>query len=250
MKWHVLLFIFMAWFLTARVSAGVANETSYLDAIKLELQKSWPTNRSITLVFHGHSVPAGYFRTPKVDTFNAYPHLLHRLLKEFYPNAVINVIVTAIGGENSVQGAARFDREVLSHHPDVLCFDYALNDRGVGLERARLAWIEMIRKAKAANIKVILLSPSPDMAAQLDNPGDPLNRHADQIRQLAAEFNVGLVDSLASFKAEIARGTRVADLMSQSNHPNARGHALIAAELQPWFVIGNGHRSATGNSSR
>jgi hypothetical protein len=35
---------------------------------------------------------------------------------------------------------------------------------------------------------------------------------------------VGLVDSLAAFKVGLARGTPLAELMPQVNHPNARGH--------------------------
>jgi hypothetical protein len=62
----------------------------------------------VNLVFHGHSVPAGYFKTPHVDTLNAYPAQLQRLLKERFPTVVLNSIVTAIGGEDSVRGAARF----------------------------------------------------------------------------------------------------------------------------------------------
>lgn len=83
---------------------------TYLADICVELSKSWPTNRTVNIVCHGHSVPAGYFRTPTVQTFDAYPYLLHRGLAERFPHAVINVIVTGIGGENSGQGAKRFRR--------------------------------------------------------------------------------------------------------------------------------------------
>ena len=58
------------------------------------------------MVAHGHSVPAGYFKTPVVQTFDAYPHLPHKALNERYAHAVINVIVTVMGGEDSVSGAA------------------------------------------------------------------------------------------------------------------------------------------------
>ena len=85
-------------------------------------------------------------------------------IKSIYPYAVINVINTCIGGENSVQGAKRFDDEVLSHQPNVLFINYALNDRGVGLEKSYSAWSEMIKKAKSRNIKVSLITPSPDQS--------------------------------------------------------------------------------------
>ena len=132
----------------------------YLDPILLELAKRWPSNRTVNIVCHGHSVPAGYFATPFVNTFSAYPHLLHRLIKERFPFAVANVIVTAIGGESSVSGEARFERDVLSLRPDVLTIDYSLNDRSVGLDAARGAWEKMINAALDRSVKVILCTPT------------------------------------------------------------------------------------------
>lgn len=41
--------------------------------IRQELQKKWPDNRTVNLVFHGHSVPSGYANTPNVKTLQAYP---------------------------------------------------------------------------------------------------------------------------------------------------------------------------------
>lgn len=207
---------------------------AYLSVLVDELEKSWPHNRMVEIVCHGHSVPAGYFATPTVDTFNAYPHLLHVGLKRRFPHAVINVTVTAIGGENSVAGAARFARDVLSRKPDVVTIDYALNDRGIGLEPARKAWESMIAQSKAAGVKVIFLTPSGDLSAKMIDAADPLCRHAEQIRALAKANGVALVDSFAAFQTAARKG-RMAELMSQSNHPNRAGHELIANELLSWF---------------
>lgn len=216
-------------------SPQLADRRQYLAALSGEMARQWPRNRTINIVCHGHSVPAGYFKTPLVDTFNAYPHLLHVGLKQRFPFAVLNVTVTAIGGEASESGAARFERDVLSLRPDVVLIDYALNDRRIGLARARAAWSAMIEQAQARGIKVILLTPTADLTAKLDDPADPLNQHAEQIRALAAQYHVALADSLAAFKAAVKNGARLESLMSQSNHPNRRGHDLVAAELLPWF---------------
>jgi acyl-CoA thioesterase-1 len=219
---------------------GVAAEPqTYLADVSKELAKSWPTNRTVNIVCHGHSVPAGYFRTPDVRTFDAYPFLLHRGLNERFPHAVINVIVTAKGGENSESGAKRFKRDVLSLRPDVVTVDYALNDRPIGLARAEKAWRTIIEMALACRIKVILLTPTPDLAAHLNDPADPLNRHAEQIRRLAAEYHVGLVDSLAQFQRVVHSGGNLRDLMAQGNHPDRLGHELVAAELLKWFPVPN-----------
>jgi acyl-CoA thioesterase I len=217
------------------VSRFIADKATYLADVTRELGKAWPTNRTVNIVCHGHSVPAGYFKTPDVRTFDAYPHLLHVGLKERFTNAVINVIVTAIGGETADNGAKRFETDVLTHKPDVVTIDYALNDRGIGLERARKAWVAMIEMAQARGIKVLLLTPTPDKRAKLDDPNDPLNQHAEQIRSLAREYHTGLVDSLAAFKEYLKAGGKLEDVMSQVNHPNRKGHELVAKGLLEWF---------------
>jgi len=216
-------------------SQSRADSSTYLQDILAELKKEWPGNRTINIVCHGHSVPSGYFKTPIVDTINAYPHLLHRGLKDRFPYAVINVIVTGIGGESSPSGAARFEWDVLQHRPELITIDYALNDRRVSLPEAKKSWELMIQKAMAQKIKVILLTPTGDVTANLDNPEDPLNQHAEQIRQLACTFGVGLADSLAATCQQVKNGTPLCSLMSQDNHPNRQGHDLVVAELLKWF---------------
>jgi lysophospholipase L1-like esterase len=210
---------------------------NYLGDILALLKKDWPDNRAVNIVCHGHSVPAGYFKTPVVDTMNAYPHLLHAGLNQRFPHAVINVIVTAIGGETSERGAARFEQEVLVHRPDVLTIDYGLNDRGIGLEKARAAWSGMIEKALARGIKIILLTPTGDLTVKLDDLNDPLHQHAKQIRSLAKTYGVALADSFAATIAAVNSGVLLEDLMSQVNHPNRRGHDLVTAELLKWFPV-------------
>jgi hypothetical protein len=44
-----------------------------------------------------------------------------------------------------------------------------------------------------------------------------------------------LVDSLNTFREKLRSGVQLPDLMSQSNHPNAAGHALVAADLLKCF---------------
>jgi lysophospholipase L1-like esterase len=160
-------------------------------------------------------------------------------LKSRYPYAVVNTIVTAIGGENSEQGAKRFVDEVLTHRPDVLFIDYALNDRGIGLDRALKSWEYMIGTALSNGIKVILCTPTPDQSVDILDDSSPLALHAAQIRKLAEKYAVGLVDLYLIFQERVRRGDALASNMSQINHPNAAGHILAAMEIVGWIVIDN-----------
>jgi acyl-CoA thioesterase I len=219
-----------------------ADSTTYLNNIKAELVKQWPKNRTINLVFHGHSVPAGYFNTPHVRTLDAYPQQVLKELKALYPYAVINCITTAIGGENSVAGEKRFEQDVLTHQPDVLFIDYALNDRYLvkndsiaSLRTSREAVEKMIKAALKKNIKVILLTPSPDQRENISDPNTRLQQFTDQLIELAKKYNIGLADSYAQFMKQVSSGQTLVQFMSQSNHPNEKGHALIAAEIVKYF---------------
>ncbi len=217
----------------------IANRTKYLKEVTDELRREWPKNRTINIVCHGHSVPAGYFATPVVDTFNAYPHLVHIGLKEKYPFAVINFIITAIGGEDSEWGALRFERDVLSLYPWVVTIDYGLNDRRIGLKKAKSAWKSMIEKCLENNIKVLLLTPTLDSSGLFEENKDQWNllrKHAEQIRKLAEEYEVGLVDCFSVFENYIRNGGDIMDLLSWPNHPNRKGHELIAREILRWFI--------------
>jgi lysophospholipase L1-like esterase len=229
----VVLFVFFSC-LNAQAQADAK---TYLQDIKTEMKKEWPKNRTINLVFHGHSVPAGYFKTPFINTLDSYPYLLLKNLKKEYPNALINIIVTARGGENSESGGKRFKTDVLTHKPDVVFIDYVLNDRGLGLIRSKMAMRSMIQQALETNCKVILLTPSPHQNFDLKDSSSYLEAFSTQIKELAGEFQVGCADSYGVFKRTVLSDKiSLQNLMSQVNHPNKAGHQLIADELIKWFM--------------
>jgi acyl-CoA thioesterase-1 len=231
----LLFYLVLAFAVQGQENIQFAGRKDYLKEVQSELLKEWPKNRTINLVFHGHSVPAGYFKTPVVNTLEAYPFQLLKLLKALYPVAVINIINTSVGGENSESGARRFETEVLVHRADVLFIDYALNDRRIGLEGCAKAWESMIEKALKMNIKVILLTPSPDQKVNIAEPGNLLEQHAVQIRRLAEKYGTGLVDSYQLFHQVVMKGDSITHYMSQVNHPNEKGHLLIANEILTYF---------------
>lgn len=193
-----------------------------------ELKKTWPDNRTINIVYHGHSVPSGYHLTPLVKPYESYPHLFRVMLAERYPYAVFNVITTAIGGENSIAGAARFNADVLSRKPDLIFIDYALNDRPQLLAAVETAWRSMVDAAQAANVPVVLITPTGASDADFTNPSDPLTERAALIRTIANSEDVLLADVSAAWLAALQSGTPQGNLLSQGNHPNLAGHQIAA----------------------
>ena len=214
----------------------IPDRKRYLAEVLDMLAKTWPDNKTVQIVCHGHSVPAGYKTPPLLDPFHAYPHYLHRLIKERYQFGALNMIVTAVGGENAVRGAARFTGEVLCHKPDVLLLDYALNDRYVSLEASEAAWRRMMEDGLAAGCKILLATPSWDRSYfRQDDMWRSLMEHDRQVRRLAEEYGVGLMDFFAVFTQYVERGGDAEDLLCADDHPSRKGHQLLAQEAARWF---------------
>lgn len=220
----------------ALIASVATSQAADLLALDAELKKSWPANRTINVVFHGHSVPAGYHVTPDVRPFESYPHLFRVMLKQRYPDAVVNVITTAIGGENSIAGEARFANDVLSRSPDLILIDYALNDRPQPLANVETAWRSMVDAAQLANVPVMLITPTGASDADFANSSDPLSERAALIRTIASSEGVLLADVSADWLATLQSGTPQGDLLSQGNHPNLTGHQLAADTLFSAFA--------------
>ena len=202
-----------------------------------ELKKPWPSNRVVNVVFHGHSVPAGYHKTPEVKPFESYPLLALGKIKANYPHAVMNAIVTAIGGENSVKGAARFEKDVLSMRPDVIFIDYALNDRRVPVVEVENSWRAMARAAKAKGVPVVFVTPTGAEDVKIGAADEPLEIRAALIRKVAAEEGVPVADVWAAWKSALAGGVKQERLLSQVNHPNREGHDLAAKVIAKLFGV-------------
>jgi len=215
----------------------IADKKTYLAGMVNLLRKQWPNNKTINIICHGHSVPAGYFATPYVDTFNSYPHLLNMKLKERFPFAVINVIVTAIGGENSIQGAKRFTGDVLCHKPELVLIDYGLNDRTTDEGFVYTAWKNMINQAKEKDVRIILLTPTWDFSVvdKKQENGRSLEYQAEIIKKIASEEKTGLADSYLAFKNAVKSKVPLESLMSWKNHPSRKGHNLVVSEILSWF---------------
>lgn len=229
----------------ASLHSNAQGDKSYLKKVQIELKKTWPNSRTVNLVFHGHSVPSGYFVTPEVRKFESYPHLSLVKIKDKYPGAVVNSITTSIGGEHAEGGERRFVQEVLTMRPDVLFIDYALNDRSIGLERAKVAWQKMIDLASAHRftshdgqehrVKIVLMTPTPDTSEDILSDDAPLAQHARQIRALAEQYGIELVDSYMLFK-NMAKKESLASYMAQTNHVNAKGHQVVADAIVKLFI--------------
>jgi alpha-galactosidase len=84
---------------------------------------------------------------------------------------------------------------------------------------------------------VILMTPSPNQTINVCLPGNVLEKHATQVRELARIYHTGLVDSYAVFKEKACKENDLKKYMASLNHPNRAGHEMIASAILPWFLL-------------
>lgn len=212
------------------------DKRKYLCEITKELAKKHPDNRLINIVVHGHSQTRGYTTGQYIDPFSAYPHQFHKLLKHRFPYAATNVIVTGIGGECSVDGAKRFESDVLCHNPDLITIDYALNDRFADKNEVKASWENMVDCAKEKNIPVLLLTPTLDIPSAYESDKlAQLKEMEEMICEIGNKKSVGVVQVLNAWEKYLKYTGNIEDLLSGVNHSSQLGHRLTANELLSWI---------------
>lgn len=156
------------------------------------------------------------------------------------PAAVqLSVHNKGIGGQNSEQGKARFEADVLALKPNFVFIYFGLNDtlnepRFLPLDKfvANLAW--MVEHARAAGIKPVLctihrVTEEPLLKRHrresygAEGPNGKISRYNTAIRQLAHERKVPLAD----FAAVVERNPTA--VSADGVHLTAAGSRLLAS---------------------
>ena len=152
-----------------------------------------------------------------------------------------------IGGERTDQALARLAADVLPQRPHLVTVMYGTNDSWVdsGKTASRLGekayeanQRELVRRLREARIQPVLMT-APKFGEQNPRNGlgeDPnvrLARYAGICRTVARDLQVPLVDHFAGWAGEQERGRTLQAWTTDGCHPNADGHADLAARLVP-----------------
>lgn len=176
-----------------------------------------------------------------------------------WPNAIANrfgatVINAGIGGNTSVQGAARFDTDAASHEPTVVILGFGTNDQviyepAVGMQVSpdvfESTMNALIDRSEALGAKVILLTPCvvDSDAYYSRHPKEwcepyggvqaILERYRDIVRRTAKERRLPLIDigALSAVCKDDVLGTPDTPDFD-GVHPNTNGRRLF----EEWII--------------
>jgi len=182
-----------------------------------------------------------------------YVWLLERYLSALYPDRKIKIVNAGISGNKATDMQARFQKDAIDQKPDLVMINVGVNDvwhaffnfpknqffpqgnlpTGVPLAEYRDKITQMVLAAKAAGIRVVLLSPTP-IGEILDGPENSrLQEYIAAMREIALQNQCLFIDLNAPCREVIATyqkhaGKTLNLLAADGVHPNPSGYRIIA----------------------
>jgi lysophospholipase L1-like esterase len=157
-------------------------------------------------------------------------------------------VFAGISGHKSNQMLARLERDVLKHKPDWMTLSCGVNDvwhgkSGVDLASYKKNIEEIVGKAQAAGVKVILLTSTmirEDQGNDLNQKLLPYNEFikvlAKEKKCLLADLNADMQAALKAFPADAPKGKQ---LTSDGVHMNKAGNIMMARGVAEAFGLTN-----------
>ena len=160
----------------------------------------------------------------------------------------ITVLPAGHGGDRSTQMLARVETDVIAKHPDWMLLSCGVNDvwhgaRGVPLPEYERNIRELVRKVRAAGIKVMILTPTLIYEEFESEPNRRLQPYLAFLKQLAAEEGLLLADLNTLMREEIAqypaaqRKLERNVLTGDGVHMNAVGNQMMAEGILRAFGV-------------
>jgi lysophospholipase L1-like esterase len=143
-------------------------------------------------------------------------------------------IYAGVSGHKSNDMLARLDRDVISKKPDWMTLSCGVNDvwhgpKGVALDEYKANITQIVDKAQAANIKVVILTATMIGEDQPNANNQKLIAYNDFLKAFAAERKLPLADLNAAMQAEIAATPHKGNFLTVDGvHMNVAGNLMMS----------------------
>ena len=184
------------------------------------LMKRAANGESLVIGFLGGSITQGSLSsTPK----NCYAYLVYEWWKKSFPNAAFSFVNGGIGGTTSHYGGARAWKDVLCYRPDIVTFDFSVNDDAN----------EFFEETYEGTLRRLLAAPSAPAVVVLNNVFYDTGKNAqDYHNRIADHYGIPHVSIKDTVYPDVESGKIVrADITPDNLHPNDKGHRLVADEI-------------------
>ena len=174
--------------------------------------------KEVTICFLGGSITQGSLSS---SPETCYAYRVYSWLKEKFDKASVKYVNAGVGGTTSVFGAARAERDVLEHAPDIVLVEFSVNDE----------CNEYFLESYEGLIRKLLNSKNKPAVAALFNFYYEDGKSAERIHsKVARYYGIPAASMHGAIYEDILSGKidDIGELSPDGLHPNDLGHELLA----------------------
>ena len=175
--------------------------------------------QDITVAFLGGSITQGCNST---SFENCYASRTYEWFKNKFSNINVKYINAGVGATGSIIGVHRVERQVLSHNPDIIFIDFAVNDKDTIYDK--VAYESLIRR-------ILSVQNPPAIIEVFMSNFDGSNVQEQQI-EIGKKYNIPMVSFRNTIYSEmINNNLKWSEVATDEVHPNDYGHFIISELL-------------------
>lgn len=216
------------------------------EKLKMDIE-GLKANGPINIVVFGDSVSHGALSADEIDYETVYHNRLKKKINAVRNYVPVNVINASIGGLTARTSLPRMERDVFSHHPDLVIICFGLNDVNTELDDYLDALKTIFTRCIESQTDAIFMTPnmlntsvSPETeerwkeyackTAEMQN-GGRMDLYMTEAVKLAESVGVKVCNCYAKWR-ELSLERDVTELLANKiNHPTREMHELFANEL-------------------
>ncbi|MBO4413474.1 MAG: GDSL family lipase [Clostridia bacterium] len=201
----------------------------------------------VNLVAFGDSVTHGSVGPGEYDYESVYWSRLKRKLSAVNLSMPVNAIDAGINGITAKASLGRIERDVLSHHPDLVIVCFGLNDVNGTLDEYLSSLREIFSACRSEDRDTVFMTPNmlntyvaPDapkeylsyaaVTAEYQN-GGRMDRYMKEACDLAQECGITVCDCYGAWKKRAETEDTTLLLANRINHPVREMHELFSSML-------------------
>ena len=173
----------------------------------------------VSIVYLGGSITEGSNASPRQT--NCYAYRSAQLFAEKFmaDKTKLRYHNAGISGTPSLLGVTRCEKDVLSHNPDIVFVEFAVNDGGDA--NSRIAYESLVCK--------LLESESQPAVILIFTVGETGWSAQDHMQKIGKHYSLGMISIKDAVWPQIQQGRMSwRDYSSDYVHPNNAGHAFMA----------------------
>ena len=181
---------------------------------------------AVSIVYLGGSITEGSAASPQKTNCYAYRSAQIFAEKFMADKSQLKYHNAGISGTPSLLGVTRCEQDVLSHSPDIVFVEFAVND-GTDMN-SRMVYESLVCKLLESETQ-----PAVILIFTLLNSGYSAQEH---MQKIGKHYNLGMVSIRDAIQPQINQGLmKWSDYSSDYAHPNNAGHAFIAECIGHYF---------------